>query len=142
MAKRKPSVYRKIRGIRDDEIRQMFQHLFNTSADHEKRITELHTLATAMVVRVFPEKVAELEAKRAEEAAKVAAEASAPICTFCHGLGYFEYTRPDGGGTYNEKCLECQPEILVDSEIPDPPKIQHGLGAVEDDAIETRDAGA
>ena len=122
MSKRKPSVYRKLRGITDGDIRQALQHLYAKSVEHEKRLTELHTLATAIVVRVFPEKVAEMEA------AKVAAE-TVGACPSCYGFGHFETKRLDGT-VDREPCTACQP-------IP-----EHGLGAVEDDTpVAAADAG-
>ncbi len=109
--RRKPSVYRKIRGITDADIRNGFMHLFQHKASQQEQINELRNVIAAMAPRVFPEKAAEYEA---EEAARKLAYATAdPVsindCGFCYGRRQFETKHADGS-IYTEPCKECRPE--------------------------------
>lgn len=110
MAKRKPSVYRKIRGISDADIRSAFQHLLQQVTLVKMQVEELRRLSNAMAYRVFPEKVAEFEA--AQMAAKLAAEAPA-VAEVKEG----EVVVADAGSDITGLSDQQIDQIIADGEI-------------------------
>ena len=124
--RRKPSVYRKIRGIRDDEIRQAFQ--------------QQQAQILALAKRVFPEQFA------AGEVPAVVAMEEAPLsCTFCYGLGHFANTSRPDGSVYEEPCKSCQPDMtppMLDERISMDAQPTFVTLAVEVRDSETLDDGA
>lgn len=129
---RKPSVYRKIRGFTDANIRADFTTLHN-------HVNTLHRALTLMIPRVVA-----LEAVLAGpvtpsdthkhwgaddrahatlenglmDLAQVppALSPTTPACPWCYGAGSFAYRQPDGT-TLQEPCRECSPQEFEAPEV-------------------------